>query len=138
MKTSLFLHLLFAVVAFGKLRCNIESNKSPEEIKIKCVDDNHNIDYIRGQRVSKSTEKTVDLVRLELFEFDKNPNSVHYSTDKVSWTTSKVGTTVIKPEQQSLKSDRHEYTFSFNNISMEGNISVIYISPFIYQMIQCQ
>jgi hypothetical protein len=126
MKTSLFLLPFFAVVAFGELSCNIEWNNSPEEIKIKCVDDTHNIDYIIGKRVSKSTEKTVDLVRLEKFDINTNTNFVLYSTDRFSWIPPVVVTTVIKPEQQSW-SDQHEYTFSFNNISMEGNISVIYI-----------
>jgi hypothetical protein len=125
MKTSLFLLLFFAGVAFGNLSCNIVVNNGPEEIKIKCVDDTHNIDNIIGQRVSKSTEKTVDLVRLELFEFYKNPNSVHYSTNRFSWITPVVVTTVIKPEQQSW-SDRL-VTFSIKNIAKEGNISVIYI-----------
>jgi hypothetical protein len=132
MKTSLFLLHFFAVVAFGKLSCNIVNN-GPEEIKIKCVDDTHNIDFIRGSRVSKSSEKTEDLVRLEQFWIFRESNFVGYITDKKNWFTPEVvTTTVIKPGQQSLRIDQQEYIFSISSIAKEGNISVIYGRVFLH------
>jgi hypothetical protein len=125
MNKSLFLLLVFACVTFGKLSCNLLVNNGPEEIKISCTAPS-SIDRIFGTRDTKSSAKTAHLVS---FFIDTKMNAVFYmlfSTDSDLYVSRQeyeeqcTTCTVITPPNQ--VSDRREYTFSINNIAMEGNI----------------
>jgi hypothetical protein len=121
---------LSGVTSFQNLNCNILENEGPEKIQIKCYTASGNRDIKKIIAKKETSAKNVDK---GLQEFVIVVSELKVTMKSVSETilTSADEYKKLHPKSTFIQLDqqepwnKYEFTFSINNIAMEGNSSVI-------------
>jgi hypothetical protein len=116
------------VTQFQNLNCNISKNEGPEKIQFKCtVSGNHDIKKIIAKKdtspkiiVDKGLQEFVIVVSELKVTMKSVSETILTSADEYKKLHPKSTFIQLDP-QEPLKT--YEFTFSINNIAMEGNSS---------------